>query len=74
MNWKKQTASLIPEAKRLCYIDMFVNGRFENEGTLGVAYKASTAVLFVERIGDSTTALVLYPQIEKAVAMYERVY
>ncbi|HLC76860.1 MAG TPA: hypothetical protein VJH04_01510 [archaeon] len=50
---------------------MFLNGQYESAGALGVAFKASTAALFVERINDATSALVLYAQIEKAVAVHE---
>ncbi len=49
----------------------FLNGEFENGGALGVAYKASSVALFVEKINDATTALILYSQIEEAVTMHE---
>ncbi|MBI2579050.1 MAG: hypothetical protein HYW26_05040 [Candidatus Aenigmarchaeota archaeon] len=48
-----------------------VNGNFEQSGALGVVYKASTIALFPERMQDATSALVLYPQIEKAVTIHE---
>ena len=50
---------------------MFLNGQFESPGALGVTYKASSSVLFVERMNDATSALILYSQIEKAVAIHE---
>lgn len=50
---------------------MFLNGQYENAGALGVSFKASSAALFVERINSATSALVLYQQIEKAVAVHE---
>ena len=50
---------------------MFLNGQFQNGGALGVSFKASSMALFVERINDATSALILYSQIEKAVAVHE---
>lgn len=50
---------------------MFINGQFENGGALGVAFKASSAALFVDRIDEATSALILYAQIEEAVAVHE---
>lgn len=50
---------------------MFLNGQFQNAGALGVSYEASSSALFPDRINDATSALVLYSQIEKAVATHE---
>lgn len=48
-----------------------LNGQYENTAALGVAYSASSFALFPERMSDATSALVLYNQIEEAVALHE---
>lgn len=50
---------------------MLLDGQYESGSALGIAYSASSFALFPDRISDSTSALVLYSQIEEAVAVHE---
>jgi hypothetical protein len=52
----------------ICYVD----GTFaENVGALAVAFSASSAAIFRDRINDATTSLVLEPEIERSVIVHE---
>ena len=52
----------------ICY----VNGSFaENANALAVAFSASSAAIFRDRIDDATTSLVLEPEIERSVIVHE---
>lgn len=51
---------------------VYLDGRFaDQEGALGVAYSASAAAIFRDRIGDATTALIDATAIERAVITHE---
>lgn len=50
---------------------LLLDSAFEEESALGVAYQASAAALFPEQMQKATTATVLYPEIERAVAVHE---
>jgi hypothetical protein len=51
---------------------VYLDGRLEGEGgTLGVAYRASSAAIFSERINAATTAAVTGTAIERAVLVHE---
>jgi len=51
---------------------VYLNGQLSGEpGTLGVAYRASAAAIFADRIGQATTALVSRTAIERAVVTHE---
>lgn len=50
----------------------YLNGSFaEGGGALGVAYKASAAAIFRDRIDDATTAVLLASEIERSVLTHE---
>jgi hypothetical protein len=51
---------------------VYLDGRYASEeSALGVAYSASAAAIFRDRIGDATTALVDASSIERAVVVHE---
>lgn len=51
---------------------VYLNGRLaEQEGALGVAYGATSAAVFRERLNDATTAIINEAAIERAVASHE---
>jgi hypothetical protein len=51
---------------------VYLNGSFaDDEGALGVAYEASGAAIFRDRIDDATTAIVNAGRIESAVLTHE---
>lgn len=51
---------------------VYLDGRYaDQEGALGVAYSASAAAIFRDRIGDATTALIDASAIERAVITHE---
>ena len=50
----------------------FVDGSFdENANALAVAFTASSAAIFRDRIDDATTSVVLEPAIERSVVLHE---
>lgn len=51
---------------------VYLNGSFADQpGALGVAYGATSAAVFRDRVGDATTAIVNEAAIERAVATHE---
>ena len=51
---------------------VYLNGSFgESDGTLGLAYTASSAAIFRDRMDDATTALLLESEIERSVITHE---
>lgn len=51
---------------------VYLNGSYAKaEGALGVAYSATGAAVFRDRIGDATTALINAAAIERAVVTHE---
>lgn len=50
---------------------LFLNGRFEEEGVLGVAYRASSIVIFTDQVRAASTPLVPPEAIMRAVMVHE---
>jgi hypothetical protein len=51
---------------------VYLNGSFaDQEGALGLAYGATSAAVFRDRLNDAATALILEPAIERAVVTHE---
>lgn len=50
---------------------LFLNGRFEEEGVLGVAYRASSIVIFTDQVRAASTPLVPPEAIMRSVLVHE---
>lgn len=50
---------------------LFLNGRFENEGVLGIAYGSSSIVIFSDQVQNASTPLVPPEAIMRSVLVHE---